>query len=119
MAKRKFEFNGDGIIAGRRIISKPGAVIQATEIILTENAKRRLDEAVQRRQMINELPYIDPSVRYVGVSRLREMTSTVLKELREVLVIQDKNDAPLAVVLNYDLFLEMQSLALDRKTDRT
>ena len=50
---------------------------------------------------------IDPNVRYVGVSKLRELNATKLSSLDQTLVIQD-DDKPLAVVLSYDQFLEMQ-----------
>lgn len=54
-------------------------------------------------------PYIDPNVRYMGVSRLREMNCEVLRDLTETLVIQDKNDVPLVVIMDYEIFLEMQA----------
>jgi PHD/YefM family antitoxin component YafN of YafNO toxin-antitoxin module len=57
------------------------------------------------------IPYIDPNVRHVGVSKLRELNASKLKELGKegepTLVIQD-NDTPLAVLLSYDKFLMMQ-----------
>lgn len=53
------------------------------------------------------IPYIDPNVQYVGVSKLRTLNATNLSELNRTLVIQD-NDQPLAVVLSYEQFLEMQ-----------
>jgi hypothetical protein len=53
------------------------------------------------------IPYIDPNVQYVGVSKLRTLNATNLNELDKTLVIQD-NDRPLAVVLSYEQFLEMQ-----------
>ena len=45
------------------------------------------------------IPYIDPSIQHVGISRLRALDKT--------LVIQD-NDKPLAVLLKYEHFLAMQ-----------
>ncbi len=56
---------------------------------------------------IGAIPVIDPSVRHVGVSKLRELNATKLKENNETLVIQD-NDNPLAVLLSYEKFLIMQ-----------
>lgn len=57
------------------------------------------------------IPYIDPRVRHVGVSKLRELNATKLKEMGqgndETLVIQD-NDTPLAVLLTYERFLVIQ-----------
>src|SRR5204862_2328808 len=52
----------------------------------------------------------DPTVKHVGVSKLRELNATKLKELKEnddTLVIHE-NDQPLAVLLNYEKFLIMQ-----------
>jgi hypothetical protein len=54
------------------------------------------------------VPYIDPSVEHVGVSRLRKLNATKLRQFDKTLVIQD-NDTPLAVLLAYDQFLLMQA----------
>jgi len=54
-----------------------------------------------------EIPYLDPSVQHVGISRLRALNVTQLRELDKTLVIQD-NDKPLAVLLKYEHFLAMQ-----------
>lgn len=54
------------------------------------------------------VPIIDPTVRYVGVSKLRELKAEKLRSLHQTLVIQD-DEKPLAVVLSYDQFLEMQN----------
>ena len=53
------------------------------------------------------IPYIDESVEHVGVSRLRSLNATTLRNNDKTLVIQD-NDKPLAVLLSYDQFLAMQ-----------
>jgi PHD/YefM family antitoxin component YafN of YafNO toxin-antitoxin module len=54
------------------------------------------------------IPVIDPTVRHVGVSKLRELNATKLKETKdETLVIQD-NDTPVAVLLSYEKFMIMQ-----------
>ena len=57
------------------------------------------------------IPYIDPKVRHVGVSKLRELNASKLKQLggddEETLVIQD-NDKPLAVLLSYEKYLVIQ-----------
>ena len=53
------------------------------------------------------LPYVDPSVQHVGISRLRALNVAQLRALDKTLVIQD-NDEPLAVLLKYDHFLAMQ-----------
>lgn len=52
-------------------------------------------------------PVIDPSIKHVGVSKLRELNATTLKETDDTFVIQD-NNTPLAVLLTYEKFLNMQ-----------
>jgi hypothetical protein len=52
-------------------------------------------------------PVIDPSIKHVGVSKLRELNATALKETVDTFVIQD-NNTPLAVLLTYEKFLNMQ-----------
>lgn len=53
------------------------------------------------------VPYIDPNVEHVGVSRLRTLNASTLRSFEKTLVIQD-NNTPLAVLLTYDQFLLMQ-----------
>jgi hypothetical protein len=53
------------------------------------------------------IPYVDPTVQHVGISRLRALNVSQLRALDKTLVIQD-NDEPLAVLLKYDHFLAMQ-----------
>jgi len=52
-------------------------------------------------------PVIDPTIKHVGVSKLRELNATALKETDDTFVIQD-NNTPLAVLLTYEKFLIMQ-----------
>lgn len=54
-----------------------------------------------------EVPYIDERVEHVGVSRLRTLNASNLRDFDKTLVIQD-NDKPLAVLLSYEQFLAMQ-----------
>ena len=54
-----------------------------------------------------EIPYLDPSVQHVGISRLRALNVTQLDGLDKTLVIQD-NDRPLAVLIRYRNFMAMQ-----------
>ena len=54
------------------------------------------------------IPYIDPNIAYVGVSRLRKLNATNLRKNKQTLVIQD-NETPLAVLLSYEQFLCMQN----------
>lgn len=53
------------------------------------------------------VPYIDPNVEHVGVSRLRSLNATNLRHFDKAMVIQD-NNTPLAVLLTYEQFLSMQ-----------
>ena len=53
------------------------------------------------------MPLIDPSVKYVGISKLRDLNATKLKETKETLVLQD-NDVPLAVLLSYENYMVIQ-----------
>jgi hypothetical protein len=55
----------------------------------------------------SSMPVIDPNVKYVGVSKLRELNATKLKETDDTFVLQD-NDQPLAVLVKYRKFMEMQ-----------
>jgi hypothetical protein len=57
---------------------------------------------------LKPFPELDPNVLYVRVSKLRELKVDKLRNLNKTLVIQD-NETPLAVVLSYDQFLEMQN----------
>lgn len=53
------------------------------------------------------IPYLDPTVQHVGISKLRALNVTQLRDLDKTLVIQD-NDKPLAVLLKYERFMAMQ-----------
>ena len=53
------------------------------------------------------IPYLDPNVQHVGISKLRALNVTQLRDLDKTLVIQD-NDNPLAVLLKYEHFMAMQ-----------
>lgn len=53
------------------------------------------------------LPYVDPTVQHVGVTKLRSLNVAQLRDLDKTLVIQD-NDKPLAVLLRYEQFMAMQ-----------
>jgi translation initiation factor IF-3 len=55
----------------------------------------------------DSIPYLDPSVQHVGISKLRALNVTQLRDLDKTLVIQD-NDKPLAVLLKYEHFMAMQ-----------
>jgi hypothetical protein len=53
------------------------------------------------------IPYIDPNIQHVGISRLRSLNVAQLRAFDKTWVIQD-NDKPLAVLLKYEHFLAMQ-----------
>jgi len=57
--------------------------------------------------LASSYPVIDPTIKHVGVSKLRELNATALKETDDTFVIQD-NNTPLAVLLTYEKFLIMQ-----------
>lgn len=57
------------------------------------------------------IPYLDPSVHHVGISRMRALNVTQLRELDKMLVIHD-SDKPIAVVLKYEHFMAMQEKIL-------
>jgi hypothetical protein len=52
-------------------------------------------------------PYIDERVEHVGITRLRSLNVSSLRDNEKTLVIQD-NDKPLAVLLPYEQFMAMQ-----------
>jgi PHD/YefM family antitoxin component YafN of YafNO toxin-antitoxin module len=54
------------------------------------------------------IPFVDPGVEHVGVSKLRTLNATNLGKIRKTMVIQD-NDAPLAVLLSYPQYLAIQN----------
>ena len=54
------------------------------------------------------IPFIDPSVKHVGVSKLRELNATKLKEQNDDTLVIQENDQPLAVLLSYEKYLIIQ-----------
>jgi hypothetical protein len=54
------------------------------------------------------LPNIDPDVKYVGVSKLRELNATKLRDSQETTYVLQENDQPLAVLLSYERYLIIQ-----------
>ena len=53
------------------------------------------------------IPKIDPNVRHVGVSYLRKLNASQLRQLDGAIVICD-NSEPLAVIVSYETFLRIQ-----------
>jgi hypothetical protein len=58
-----------------------------------------------------DVPFVDPRVETVGVTYLRSLNKEALRELDGVKLIQDVAP-PLAVLLPYGLYIEIQRLAL-------
>ena len=58
---------------------------------------------------MSAMPNIDPSVRYVGVSKLRNLNATTLKEQTDETLVIQENDTPLAVLFSYKRFLEIKA----------
>ncbi|MGD0571117.1 MAG: hypothetical protein ABSA78_22185 [Candidatus Sulfotelmatobacter sp.] len=54
------------------------------------------------------IPNIDPNVRHVGVSKLRNLNATSLKEHTEETLVIQENDIPLAVLFSYKRFLAIK-----------
>ena len=50
----------------------------------------------------------DPNIKHVGVSKLRELNATKLKERTDETLFIQENDRPLAVLLSYKRFLEIK-----------
>ena len=51
---------------------------------------------------------INPHVKYVGVSKLRDLNASKLKEQKEDTFVIQENDTPLSVLLSYKKYLEMR-----------
>ena len=58
---------------------------------------------------ISAIPVIDPDVKFVGVSKLRDLNATKLRDNAQTTYVFQDNDQPLAVLLSYDRYLTMQS----------
>jgi hypothetical protein len=57
---------------------------------------------------ISAIPNIDPTVKHVGVSKLRDLNATKLKQQNQQTLVIQENDTPLAVLLSYKRFLEIR-----------
>jgi hypothetical protein len=62
-----------------------------------EGAQDCIGDYMAKADMVS-IPYLDPSVQHVGISKLHALNVTQLRDLDKTLVIQD-NDKPLAVLL--------------------
>ena len=70
-------------------------------------------------------PFVDPNVEYVGVGKLRQrMTSDDLESLKRPLIVMGANRSdeprslPVAVLISYRQYLEMQEALLWRFRDK-
>lgn len=54
------------------------------------------------------LPKLDPAVKYVGVSKLRDLNASKLKDDQQTTYVLQDNDQPLAVLLSYERYLIIQ-----------
>jgi PHD/YefM family antitoxin component YafN of YafNO toxin-antitoxin module len=54
------------------------------------------------------IPNIDPNVKHVGVSKLRDLNASKLKEQNEETLVIQENDVPLAVLFSYKRFLQIK-----------
>ena len=62
--------------------------------------------------------YVNPNVRTVGVSKLRSLNATQLRDIDKTIVIQE-NDKPLAVLLKYeDFFGDARTTASSARNSR-
>jgi hypothetical protein len=52
------------------------------------------------------IPYVNPDIKHVGVSTMRQMDSQFLRDLKHPIVIGI--DKPLAVLIPYQVFMEIQ-----------
>ena len=59
-----------------------------------------------------DIPYIDTDVVWDGVSTLRQLNATELRQQDKVKVIHE-NGKPIVVVIPWDMFMRMQSLISD------
>src|SRR5262249_5929977 len=74
--------------------------------IMNELAKPAKEGAITMSSCA--LPNIDPNIKHVGVSKLRGLNASKLKEHTEDTLVIQENDKPLAVLLSYDRFLEIK-----------
>ena len=54
------------------------------------------------------IPTIDPAVKFVGVSKLRDLNAARLRDNSDTTYVFQDNDQPLAVLISYDKYLLIQ-----------
>jgi len=75
--------------------------------IPSPTGRKHIGGCGERELLMSAIPTIDPNVKHVGVSKLRDFNASKLKETEDTYVIQE-NEVPLAVLLRYEKFLIMQ-----------
>lgn len=64
------------------------------------------------------IPKLDPQVKYVGASKLRELSAAKLRELSGAIVVQASDCTPLAVIVPFDTWQRVQLLATESIDDK-
>ena len=54
-------------------------------------------------------PDIDPTIKFVGVSKLRDLNATKLREQTDDTLVIQENDTPLSVLFSYKRYQEMRT----------
>jgi hypothetical protein len=54
-------------------------------------------------------PEIDPRIKFVGVSKLRDLNASRLREQTEETLVIQENDTPLSVMFSYKRYQEMRA----------
>lgn len=57
------------------------------------------------------IPKLDPQVKYIGASRLRQLTAKSLAELKGAIVVQATDASPLAVIVPFATWQQVQRAA--------
>ena len=63
------------------------------------------------------LPYIDERIIYRGVSYLRKLNETKLKELDKAIVLQDRNYDPIVVIFPMKMYNNMKRIIDEMKEE--
>lgn len=58
----------------------------------------------------NSWPDIDPRIKHVGVSKLRDLNATALREMSDSIYVFRDGDDPLSVMVSYEQYLKMQQV---------
>lgn len=65
------------------------------------------------KEELADIPFVDPSLEYIGTTKLRLLNKKALGQLRRPIVVQDqKTSKPLAVIIRYEHYLQVQRALL-------